>query len=332
MLKINKFRLWTLAIALALISVASLGGSVLASASSATFPKIIPVPNGFYPEGIAIGRGTDFYVGSLLNGAIYSGDLRTGEGSILVPGQEGHAAGGLDLDRRTNYLFVAGVFGTARVYDAATGELLAEYQLTTESFPSTLINDVIVTRDAAYFTDTFRPVFYRIPLGPGGTLPDTSAVEEIPLGCGFDFVPGELNANGIVATPDGKWLIINNTFLGTLYRVNPITGEATEIDLGDDTLPSGDGLLLDGKKLYVVQNFLNQISVVRLDSHLESGTVVGVITDEAFRVPTTIAGFGSSIYAINARFDVALPPFFGGPPPDPNLEFEIVKVSKLSKH
>jgi sugar lactone lactonase YvrE len=223
---------------------------------------------------------------------------------------------------------VAGVFGTGRVYDAATGQLLAEYQLTTESFPSTLINDVIVTRDAAYFTDSFRPAFYRVPLGPGGALTDQSAVEEIPLGSGFDFIPGEINANGIIATSNGKWLIINNTFLGTLYRVNPTSGEATEIELGGDTLPFGDGLLLDGKNLYVTQNFLNLISVVRLDSHLESGTVVGVITDEAFRVPATIAGFGSSIYAINARFDVAFPPFFGGPPPDPNLEFEIVKVSK----
>jgi hypothetical protein len=28
------------------------------------------------------------------------------------------------------------------------------------------------------------------------------------------------------------------------------------------------------------------------------------------------------------RFDVAFPPFFGGPIPDPPLDYEIVKVSK----
>jgi hypothetical protein len=54
MLKINRFRLWILAFALALVSVASLGGLVAASASSATFPKIIPVPNGFYPEALPL--------------------------------------------------------------------------------------------------------------------------------------------------------------------------------------------------------------------------------------------------------------------------------------
>ena len=35
------------------------------------FPKVIDLPNGFQPEGISIGRGTSFYVGSLVNGAIY---------------------------------------------------------------------------------------------------------------------------------------------------------------------------------------------------------------------------------------------------------------------
>ena len=303
-------------------------GSHASAAPGAAFPDIIPLPDGFYPEGIAIGRGDDFFAGSLDGGAIYSGDLRTGAGDVLVASQEGLAAAGLDIDERGNRLFVAGVFGVGRVYDADTGELLADYELTTEAFPNTFINDVIVTREAAYFTDSSRPVFYRIPLGPGGALPDQSAVEEIPLGSGFDFVPGEINSNGIVATPNGEWLIINNSSLGTLCRVDPETGDATEIDLGGDSVPSGDGLLLDGKDLYVTQNVLNQISVVRLDSGLDSGEVTDTITDDAFRIPTTIAEFGSSIYAVNARFDVAAPPFFGGPPVNPNLEYEIVKVSK----
>jgi sugar lactone lactonase YvrE len=249
------------------------------------------------------------------------------EGSVLVEGEQGLAAGGIKVDERTNYLFVAGAFGTARVYDAVTGELLADYTLTTDAFPATLVNDVIVTRDAAYFTDSFQPVLYKLPLGPGGALPDLSDVEEIALD-GFDFVPGGFNANGIVATPNGDWLIVNNTALGTLYKVDPDTREATQIDLGGDTVPSGDGLLLDGRDLYVMQNFLNTISVVRLSTDLNSGEIVDTITDTAFRVPTTIAEFGSSIYAVNGRFDVALPPFFGGPIPDPPLDYEIVKVSE----
>ena len=40
-----------------------------------TFPKIILLPNGWQPEGIASGSGTSFYVGSLADGAIYVGDF-----------------------------------------------------------------------------------------------------------------------------------------------------------------------------------------------------------------------------------------------------------------
>jgi hypothetical protein len=310
------------------------------AAPSETFPKQILLPNGFQPEGIATGRGTDFYVGSLgrlaadgltvVGGAIYKGDLRTGEGQILVPSSAGQMAIGLAVDTRTNYLFVAGgPFGSARVYDAATGATVAEYQLTTQPFLTNLVNDVIVTRQAAYFTDSFRPVLYRVPLGPGGALLDSAVPQEIPLGGEFDHVFGQFNANGIDATPNGKWLVVVNSFLGTLYRVDPGTGLAMLIDLGGDTVPAGDGILLDGKRLYVMQNTLNQIAVVELAPDLLSGTLVRVITDpDFFKIPTTIAGFGSDLYAVNARFDVAAPPLPGSQPADPNLEYDVIKVPK----
>ena len=56
------------------------------------FPEVINLPNGFQPEGISTGRGTSFYVGSLFDGAIYRGDLRTGKGAVLVPGVDGRVA------------------------------------------------------------------------------------------------------------------------------------------------------------------------------------------------------------------------------------------------
>jgi hypothetical protein len=69
----------------------------------------------------------------------------------------------------------------------------------------------------------------------------------------------------------------------------------------------------------VVRNQLNQIAVVRLTNDLSAGEVVGTITDPAFRVPTTITEHGSSLYAVNARFDTA---------PTPDVEYEIVRVRK----
>jgi sugar lactone lactonase YvrE len=280
-----------------------------------TFPSPIPLPDGFRPEGIAVGRGSEFFVGSITTGTIYRGDLRTGQGEILVK-QNDRAAIGLSIDERTNYLFVAGGgTGNAYVYDAETGATVGVFPLTA---PGTFVNDVIVTRDAAYFTDSFRPYLYRLPLCAGGALPDPGAAEEIALSGDFVSVPG-FNTNGIDATPNGKWLIIVNSTLGTLYRVDPETGYATLIDLGGADVERGDGILLDGKTLYVVQNRLNQIAVVQLDPQLTAGEMTGIITDPLFDIPTTIAEFGSTLYAVNARFGTA----------DPDAaSYDVVGVSK----
>ena len=144
-------------------------------------------------------------------------------------------------------------------------------------------------------------------------------METIPLSGDFEFVPGEFNANGIEATPDGNSLIVVNSTLGTLYRVDPDTGEATEIDLGGESVTNGDGILLQGKTLYVLRNQLNQIAEIQLSPDLSSGTLSDTITDENFDVPTTLALFGSRLYAVNARFNT---------PPTPTTEYSIVQVER----
>jgi hypothetical protein len=74
--------------------------SATAAGAGARFPERIDLPNGFFPEGIDIARGGMFYVGSIPTGAVYRGDVRTGEGAVLVPGVEGRMAIGVDIDRR----------------------------------------------------------------------------------------------------------------------------------------------------------------------------------------------------------------------------------------
>jgi len=289
-----------------------------ASAAS-TFPSLMNLPNGWRPEGIATGRGTSVYVGSLANGAIYRGDLRTGEGSVLFPGEPGRAVTGLYVDKRTNYLFASGAgTGKAFVFDAETGTELASFQLATTA--PTFVNDVVVTRDAAYFTDSSQPVLYRLPLGPGGVLPDQSAVEQIPLSGDFVFVPGAFNANGIEATANGKWLLLVHSSRGELYRVEGKSGIAKLVDLGGSSLSNGDGLRWTGKNLYVVRNRLNLIEAIRLAPDLASGEVIHTITDPSFDVPTTIATFGNTLYAVNARFTT---------PPTPDTNYNIVGVSRV---
>lgn len=116
----------------------------LPGAAAKTFPEVLPLPDGFQPEGIAIGPGTTFYVGSIPTGAIYPGDLRTGEGGLLVQPTEGRVAIGLSVDWGGERLFVAGgPTGQAYVYDTWTGDEIAVDQLTELE---TFVNDVVVTR------------------------------------------------------------------------------------------------------------------------------------------------------------------------------------------
>jgi sugar lactone lactonase YvrE len=261
------------------------------------FPERIALPDNFRPEGIAIGKRGTFYVGSIPTGAIYRGSLRTGEGSIFIPGASGRAAIGVELDH--GRLFVAGG-GTGKgfVYDAETGALLLERQLAADPITpnSTFVNDVVVARGGAYFTDSRRPFLYR--LGPDGT------VERIPLTGDIVYTPGVNNANGIDTTPNRKTLIIvQSNEPGKLFTVNRRTGVTRQIALNTD-VTNGDGILLDGgRTLYVVQNRDNKVAVIRLSRDLSSGTVVSYIMDEDnFDVPTTIDEFGKRLYAVNARF------------------------------
>lgn len=315
------------------------GANAPSHADAAAFPDILKLPNGFQPEGIATGRGTDVFVGScgrladdgttVIGGAIYQGNLRTGEGKILVQPQANRTALGMAVDKRTNYLFVCGgPYGEIYVYDIADGEEVATYTFTDGPVWTTIPNDIIITEDAAYITDTALPVLYRLPLGPGGALPKQSALETIPLHGDFVFEPEKQSMNGIEATADGKWLIVVHTNLAALFRVEPQTGATTLIDTGGVSTPA-DGLVLLGHDLYVVDPWGNQILTFTMTDDFRAAVAGDPITGHGLRTPSTAAPFGDFIYAVNARFDVALPPFIPGvDPADPNLEYEAVKLNR----
>ncbi|MGH2735397.1 MAG: superoxide dismutase [Actinomycetota bacterium] len=281
---------------LLVIAALAVGG---AGASAGGRPKVVPLPDGFQPEGIATRGANSFFVGSIPTGAIYSGSLKTGEGSVLVPAQEGRNAIGLSL--RKDMLFVAGgETGQAYVYDASTGAELATFQLVTGP---TFVNDVVATKNAAYFTDSVNPSLYKVPIDRGrfGTP------EAIPITGDLVYQEG-FNVNGIDATSNGKTLVLVQSNTGRLFTADPESGDTTEIDLDGDTVPNGDGILLDGgRRLWVVQNRDNLLTLVRLDSDLASGEVVDRFTDETFDVPTTVARAGNRLALVNARFGTASP-------------------------
>src|SRR5687767_4038693 len=165
-------------------------------------PHVIALPDGFQPEGIATWKKHTFFVGSRDTGAIYKGSLRSGEGDTLVeggpsgvPGDE-NAATGLKVDKRGR-LFASGADSKhIRVYDARTGAELRDYFAGDDAG---FINDVIVTKRGAYFTDSNNPRLYFIPFGKKGALGE---LQRIPLG--GEYVNGAgFNANGIEAARGG---------------------------------------------------------------------------------------------------------------------------------
>ncbi len=283
---------WTTA-ALSLVAIALVGGT---PAASPNFPARIDFPAGWRAEGVAVGRGSTFYAGDTTNGAIYAGDLRAGDGSVLVAGKTGGSAFGVFADNRDRLFVAGGRTCHAFVYDAGSGALLADYTLTT---PTCFINDVTVTNDGAYFTNTNSATsglsaVFKIPIAPNGELGTT--VDTIPV----PFVGG----NGIEATPDGKTLVAVSITTGKLYAIDTATGVSTEIVV-DGTLQRGDGLILQGHTLYYVENLAvgSDVAVVELSPDFGSGTVVARLnsTEDPLVNGATADRFGDLIYVVRRQ-------------------------------
>jgi hypothetical protein len=278
-------------------------------AASPNFPTRIDFPAGWRAEGIATGRGHTFYAGNTANGSIYAGDYRTGEGSVLVPGVTGGSAFGVFADNH-NRLFVAGG-GTchAKVYDADTGAPIADYTLTT---PPCFINDVAVTNDGAYFTNTVGlPVLFKIPIAPNGDLGATSQT--------LTLTPSVAGLNGIEATPDGSTLVVVSITLSKFYTVDPATGATSEIVL-DAPVLRGDGLILQGRTLYAAENLPSAavpgvpgaVAEIELSPDFTTGHVVGRLNnaDDPLVNPATMDRFGKLIYVVRRNAPAPAPAAF----------------------
>ncbi|NUT91894.1 MAG: superoxide dismutase [Saccharothrix sp.] len=301
-----------------LAAAVALGASVLvpATAAATPFPTRFPLPDGFMPEGIAIGAWPTAYFGSRADGSIYAVDLATGRGRVLAAGP-GTPSLGIKVDSARRRLFVAGgTGGDVRVLDAHSGRTIASYRLFEgESF----VNDLVITRDAVWLTDSDEPTLYRLPLGPCGELPAQEDVTRVPLTGDMEDIPDVANANGIVTTPDGTGFVIGQTSTGKLFRVDH-HGVTREIDLGGVLLPRNDGLLRVGRTLYVVQNRVNLFTKLELSADASSAKVVTQLTDPRFDVPATVAAWGNRFYLVNGRFSTE---------PTPTTTYDAIALDKF---
>lgn len=260
----------------------------------------ITLPGATSAEGIASGAGTTFYAGDLFSGDIYRGDIRTRTAQKFIDNPPGRMALGLRADLDDRLLFVAGGFGGwAWVYDLDTGATVASYQFSEDL---SVINDVAVTKDGAWFTNSFQRELYFVPVVNG----QPGEAETLTLSGPAADTSGGFNNNGIQATADGSTLVVAHSAQGALNLVDPTDG--TSQTVSGVSLEAVDGILLEGRTVYAVQNDLDKIAQVRLSGDLTSGVVTKEIESGRFQVPTTVARFGDRLATVNAKFDTGFPP------------------------
>jgi sugar lactone lactonase YvrE len=182
--------------------------------------------------------------------------------------------------------------------DAASGAVIKQLEVPDPS--KSLINDVALVGDAGYFTDTRVPTLWRIAANGReiGALEPWLDFTGTPL----QYYEGA-NLNGITATPDGRSLIVVQMGKGLLYRIDTKTKAVTAIDTGGADLTGADGLVLDGRTLYVVRQTAVEVATVQLSDDLTKGTVISRFKDPALAWPATAVKVGSDLIVVNTQFN-----------------------------
>lgn len=253
--------------------------------------------NNVFPESIAYDAVTgDFYVSNTEDGTIYQGNARNGPAELSVflhARTDGrNVVMGLALDERGRLFMAGGASGRAYIYNTENGTLVEV--LETPPTARTLLNDVIVTEQAAYLTDSFRPTLFRIPL-------DTESLEIEPW---LDLTATPVrygegnNLDGIVADESGRYLVTIQPNTGLLYRIDTETKEVSGIDL-EGNLGTGNGLFLDAQTLYVVNDEGGEIIPVNLSVDFTRGVIGTSFTDASLKFPTALAKAGERLLVVN---------------------------------
>ncbi|WP_214408791.1 SMP-30/gluconolactonase/LRE family protein [Sphaerisporangium fuscum] len=277
---------------------------------------------GVLPEGIGIAPDGTMYVTSTGTGDIYRGHVSQDRLRTFASGRaagRGYAAG-IHPDRRGR-VFVA----TRAALDVhgRDGRLIAHRPATAGPVGDPFLNDLVITRDAVYVTDSTNAVVWRATL-EGGRIGQLQRWLDVrPL---VPQMPAQyFFLNGIDATPDGKTLIVSSQGLEALIRVDVATREARLVDLGGASF-GPDGLVLRGTTVYAVLNYAapagQGVYVARLGDDLSAGEVVAKVIDPSFDSPTTLAVRNGRVYVVNGQLDHApgTPPYTVVTVPDPLRE------------
>jgi sugar lactone lactonase YvrE len=261
-----------------------------------------------FPEGIAHDSKTGaFYTASALTGTLSRVDLKSkavttvAPAGALVPGgltKTFPAVLGMKLDSMNRLWIAGGRSGKFFIVDSQSGKVIKELDVPDPA--KSLVNDVTLIGTTGYFTDTRVPTLWRIE-AKGDAIGNLEPWLDF-TGTPLQYYEGA-NLNGITATPDGQSLIVVQMGKGLLYRIEVKTKAVTPIDTGGADLTGADGLVLDGRTLYVVRQTAVEIATVQLSDDMTKGTIVSRFKDPSLAWPATAVKVGDRLLVVNTQFN-----------------------------
>jgi hypothetical protein len=235
--------------------------------------QTIALPPNTFPEGIAVSKGGNLFVGSVARGDIYNVPADETEARLFLPtGVLQNSAIGLTVSTDSQTLWVCDTNPTPAMGELATGavvgigitdgEVKARHELE-PSATGAFCNDLVMSPDGAlWITESFGGRIFRITddeLFDDNSAevwlqdPELAGVAEAPFG-----------ANGI-ALLGGRLFVVNSAF-GTLMSIDasldaPDSNDITLIALTEDddevALANPDGItVLNDRELLIVENGL----------------------------------------------------------------------------
>jgi len=215
---------------------------------------------------------------------------------------------------------MGGMSGNVYIYNKFNAKLVA---VVNDGLPAgkTALNDAVFVGNTLYVTDSYAPILWKL-VSWNGKYQLQKVVDF--TGTAFVYTPGQFNADGIVASPDGRYLLISNVYDGKLYRVDLVTKKVSFVDIGA-LVPGADGLHFLGDEVYIAQNAANKIWRVELAADFSSGWVDTITTSPSFDFTVAIAPVGDRLLVLNSQFEhLFAPP--GQTPTPPTLPFWISNI------
>src|SRR5262245_60696459 len=326
---------WTGGLALAVVTLFTL--AVDSNAQEILRPYAPPILHTFldspnvYPESVTVDQSSGtFFVGSVKEGTIYKGKIARPSLAVFSPGGADGRSIATGMFFASNRLVVAGrQTGLMFVYNTKNGRLISRLDNGLRT-GQTFLNDTTFAPDgSAYVTDSVNPVLYRIaPTGTGQyELQDFLRFEGTPVT--YVNAPGAegINVNGIVATSDGRYLIIGKRNENALFRVDLKSREVVPVNMPAGMLNTPDGLFLKGNTLYVAQNLPKSIAVVKLSSDFSHAELERVINHPTFAFPTSVARYEHQLLVVSSQFDTAGSPAAVSGTQPPVVPFWVTQIS-----